>query len=258
MMSNKINILRKYLLMWIIWFGILVYLFREILGFISVRFIVFTDRLLNMSDSFSPVLMWALLGLLLGAIYGSLVATRRYKLDGKINQALIGTISFILVVTAFVNRPLANSLIAATEPESVKVDSSAQVQAEEKQQTQKQKARVDRAPTVSQQEQAPKRVENRASESSIREVKEMGGPVKVINDTGSDLDLYISVYSNDTDSWKDYFLIHIGMEGSPTVNVPSDRYRYYVKSQDGGDKYSPETPYTVSAYEGDFSTLIIK
>lgn len=257
MVSNKINILRKYLLMWIIWFGILVYLFREILGMMSVRFVVFTDRLLNMSDSFSPVLMWALLGLLLGAIYGSLVATRRFKLDGKINQALIGTICLILVVTGLVNRPLANSLIATTEPESVKVDSSARVQTLEKQEPQKQKAKANNEPLVHQQEVPLEKVQKTDGESSIREIKEVGGPVKVINDTGSDLDLYISVYSNDTDSWRDYFLIQIESQGSPTINVQSDRYRYYVKSPDG-DKYSPETPYTVSAYDGDFGTLIIK
>lgn len=236
----------------------MVYLFREMLGMMSVRFVVFTDRLLSISESFNPVIMWALLGLVLGAIYGSLVATRKFKLDGKINQVLVGTVSFILVVTALVNRPLANSLIATAEPESVQVDSSAQVQAEEKQQPQEQKAKVDKSSTASQQEFPREKVPKTGTESSIRAVKEMGGPVKVINDTGSDLDLYISVYSNETDSWKDYFLIHIDSQASPTINVPSDRYRYYVRSQDGGDKYSPETPYTVSAYDGDFSTLIIK
>jgi len=255
-MSNKINILRKYLLMWIIWFGIMVYLFREMLGMLSVRFVVFTDRLLNISDSINPVIMWALLGLLLGGIYGSLVATRKLKLDGKINQALIGAVGFILIISALVNRPLANSLIASTEPDSVPVDSSAQERRQEPQQLKEQKVKVERAPVVSQQVEAPE-VENATIEPSAREIKEMGGPVKVINETVKALDLYISVYSNETDSWKDYFLIHIDSQGSPTINIKSDRYRYYIE-QDGGDRYTPETPYTVSAYDGDFSTLIIK
>jgi len=257
MVSDKINILRKYLLMWIIWLGIMVYLFREMLGMVSVGFVVFTDRLLNMSDSFNPVWMWAIFGLLLGAIYGSLVATRKFKLDGKINQLLIGTISITLVVAALVNKPLANSLIASAERDSVQVYSTAKVQMEEKQQPQERKGRVDKIPTASQQEQTPEKVTKEASNSSISEIKELGGPVKVINETGGDLDLYISVYANDTESWKDFYLIQISSQGSPTINVKSDRYRYYVK-QDGGDKYSPETPYTVSAYDGDFGTLIIK
>lgn len=202
--------------------------------------------------------MWAILGLLLGAIYGSLVAARKFNLDGKINQALIGTTAFILIVTALVNRPLAKSLIAIVEPEVVQVDSSALVQAEEIQQPQQQKAIAKTAPIASKQEQIPEKITKVANETSIREIKEMGGSVKIINDTGNDLDLYISVYSNDTDSWNEYFLIHIGSEASPKLNVKSDRYRYYIRSQDGGDKYSPETPYTVTAYDGDFSTLIIK
>lgn len=256
MMPNKISLLRKYLLMWIIWFGIMVYLFREMLGMLSVRFFVFTDRLLNISDSINPVIMWALLGLFLGAIYGSLVATRKLKLDGKINQALIGTIGFILIVTALVNRPLANSLIASTEPDSVPVDSSAQERLLEPQKPKEQKVKVNRAPVVSQQVEALK-VENAKIEPSAREIKEMGGSVKVTNETGSDLDLYISVYSNDTDSWASYSQVHIGSQGNLTINVRSDRYRYYVKSEEG-DRYSPETPYMVSAYDGDFGTLIIK
>lgn len=257
MMSNKISILRKYLLMWIIWFGILVYLFREMLGMLSVRFVVFTDRLLNISDSINPVIMWALLGLLLGAIYGSLVASMKLKLDGKINQALIGVVIFTLVVTALVNKPLAHSLINTSEPEYVQLDTSAQVQAEEKELPIQQKAKVNKVQPVSKQELPQSKVQKADSESSLREIKEMGGPVKVINETGKALDLYISVYSNETDSWKDYFLIHIDSQGGPTINIQSDRYRYYVE-QDGGDKYTQETPYTVSAYDGDFSTLIIK
>ncbi|MES3016765.1 MAG: hypothetical protein V4721_03255 [Bacteroidota bacterium] len=257
MVSNKINILRKYLLLWIIWFGIMVYMFREMLGMLSVRFVVFTDRLLNISDSLNPVLMWAVLGLLLGAIYGSLIATRKLKLDAQINKVLIGTIGFIVFIMTLVNRPLANSLIVTTEPDTVQVDSSAPVQTEKPQQPQEQKAIVNDLPTPSQPVESPK-VEKASSEPSIREIKEKGGPVKVFNETGSALDLYISVYSNNTDSWKDYFLIHVESQGSPTINVSSDRYRYYVRSQDGGDKYSAETPYTVSAYDVDFATLIIK
>jgi uncharacterized protein YneF (UPF0154 family) len=60
------------------------YVLRGILGQVSALILVPADRLLFISHSISPVIMWALLGLLVGLIYGSFIAIKKYRLDFKL------------------------------------------------------------------------------------------------------------------------------------------------------------------------------
>ena len=60
------------------------YVLRGVLGQVSALFLVPVDRLLFISHSISPVVMWALLGLLIGAVYGSFIAIKKYRLDLKL------------------------------------------------------------------------------------------------------------------------------------------------------------------------------
>jgi hypothetical protein len=60
------------------------YVLRGVLGQVSALFLVPADRLLFISHRISPVVMWALLGLLVGLIYGSFIAIKKYRLDIKL------------------------------------------------------------------------------------------------------------------------------------------------------------------------------
>src|SRR3954451_5535814 len=58
------------------------FVFRKRLGIHSFGACQSTDSLLQTGTSTSPVVSWGILGLLVGAIYGSFVGWKKYKLHG--------------------------------------------------------------------------------------------------------------------------------------------------------------------------------
>jgi len=89
-------------------FAFILYVLRGFLGRISAFLFVPVDKLLFISHSISPVIMWMLFGLLVGLVCGSLIAIKKYKLDFKLLGYPIGilifTIALILLVSYFVNK----------------------------------------------------------------------------------------------------------------------------------------------------------
>lgn len=83
----------------------LAYVFREPLGTYSAGIFLFTDHLLQLGSSISPVVSWGVLGLLVGSIYGSFVAWKKYKLHATINLLPLGILLLILAVLYLVNKP---------------------------------------------------------------------------------------------------------------------------------------------------------
>ncbi|TKK71528.1 hypothetical protein FC093_00435 [Ilyomonas limi] len=83
-----------------------VYYYRATVGSYSFKAILFVDNLVKLTDAISPLILWGILGLLIGAIYGSFVAWKKYKLHVTVNLIPIGI--FILFVTILykVNHPL--------------------------------------------------------------------------------------------------------------------------------------------------------
>ncbi len=81
----------------------IVYVMRNFLGRLSAFFFVPIDNLLFVSQSIPPVVMWMILGLLIGLVYGSFIAIKKYKLDYKLlvypALALLIGVSFILVAS---------------------------------------------------------------------------------------------------------------------------------------------------------------
>ncbi|MDQ6480682.1 hypothetical protein [Dyadobacter sp. LHD-138] len=79
-----------------------VYVMRNFLGRFSAFFFVPIDNLLFISHSISPVLMWMIFGLLIGSVYGSFIAIKKYKLDYKllVYPALVLLIGFVLILLA--------------------------------------------------------------------------------------------------------------------------------------------------------------
>lgn len=82
------------------------YVLRRFLGKVSSFFFLPVDRLLFISHGISPVIMWMFFGLLIGIIYGSFIAIKKYRLDFKLlvypiiilvfMMGLILLVSFIL------------------------------------------------------------------------------------------------------------------------------------------------------------------
>ncbi|CAG5002166.1 hypothetical protein DYBT9275_02825 [Dyadobacter sp. CECT 9275] len=86
---------------------VLIYILREFLGGLSAFFFVPVDRLLFVTDSISPVIMWMLLGMFIGVVYGSFVAIKKYKLEWKLLFYPIGGLILlinIILLLSFVHR----------------------------------------------------------------------------------------------------------------------------------------------------------
>jgi len=86
-----------------------VYVLRNFLGRVSAFFFVPIDSLLFISQSIPPVVMWMFFGLLIGVVYGSFIAIKKYRLDLKLLVYPIGilviTICLILLVSFIKNKP---------------------------------------------------------------------------------------------------------------------------------------------------------
>lgn len=80
-----------------------VYVLRNFLGRVSSFFFVPIDSLLFISHSIPPVIMWMLFGLLIGIIYGSFIAIKKYKLDFKLLVYPIGVLVIILGLISLVS-----------------------------------------------------------------------------------------------------------------------------------------------------------
>ena len=98
------------------------YLLRGFLGKVSSFFFVPVDNLLFISNSIPPVLMWMVFGLLIGLIYGSFVAIKKFKLDYKLlvypGLALLIGISLILLASFVVKKYTNDSVSDSTKVET--------------------------------------------------------------------------------------------------------------------------------------------
>ena len=87
----------------IIVIAVVIYFLRDFLGGLSSLFFVPIDRILFISESIPPVVMWIIFGSLIGIIYGSFVGIKKYKLDFKLLIYPVGllvvTISIIMLVS---------------------------------------------------------------------------------------------------------------------------------------------------------------
>ena len=94
----------KSIFTWFIIVAIIVVILRRVLGIMSINTFLFLDNLFY-ANSLPPWVMWALPGLIIGAVAGAIVALKKYKL--AFSSVLIPLLIFI-VFTAFmyaVNQP---------------------------------------------------------------------------------------------------------------------------------------------------------
>ncbi|WP_221393174.1 hypothetical protein [Dyadobacter sp. NIV53] len=84
-----------------------IYILRTPLGILSSMFFMPMDKLLFISHSIPPVIMWALLGISIGLIYGSYIAIKKYKLNFKLLLTPVGILVLFIsltLLTSFINR----------------------------------------------------------------------------------------------------------------------------------------------------------
>lgn len=88
--------------------SVFAYLLRGFLGKMSSLFFVPIDQLLFISNNIPPVLMWMVLGLLIGLIYGSFVSIKKFRLDYKLliypGLTLVIGLSLILLASFVVEK----------------------------------------------------------------------------------------------------------------------------------------------------------
>lgn len=82
------------------------YYYRVAVGSYSFQVTLFLDNLVKLTDTVSPLVGWGMLGLLTGAIYGSFVAWKKYKLNAAVNLIPVGIMILFIAILYKVNRPL--------------------------------------------------------------------------------------------------------------------------------------------------------
>lgn len=93
---------------WII--GVLVLLImQKLIGAFSVNFFTAIDNILEIHPAVPPVLMWAIYGLFVGAIAGSLVIWAKYKLAFKWNFLAIGVFIVVTYLLFILSSPLSTA-----------------------------------------------------------------------------------------------------------------------------------------------------
>ncbi|WP_025763910.1 hypothetical protein [Dyadobacter tibetensis] len=80
-------------------FVFIAFVLSNLVGRVSAYFFTSIDSFLLISNSIPPIIMWMVLGLLLGLIFGSLVAIKKYRLDYKL---LIYPIAVVLLLLAVI------------------------------------------------------------------------------------------------------------------------------------------------------------
>jgi len=72
--------------------------------YLGYNFIFFTDNLI-LIDAINPIIVWGIIGLLIGATVGIIIATKKYKLSKNLILYPITVFVLFLSIMGFVNRP---------------------------------------------------------------------------------------------------------------------------------------------------------
>lgn len=88
------------------WIFISIVSLSPITAVIGLNTTLFLDNLLMQSQAISPIILWSILGTLIGLVYGTVVAWRKYTLDSKLILIPAALLSFFVVILFFLNSPL--------------------------------------------------------------------------------------------------------------------------------------------------------
>ena len=93
------------------WFGLIVILVVTWPLFVTLSWLGFNavfliDNVAHIKDTFSPILMWTIIGVLLGGLLGIIIAVNKLKLQSRLK--IFGAMIFIILLTimGFISQPL--------------------------------------------------------------------------------------------------------------------------------------------------------
>lgn len=92
-------------IVWLLILMVIAFVLRRILAVVSINSFLFLDNLLYTGESISPWIIWAILGLLLGAVAGAMVALKKYKLAYSSVLIPLAVLVFFLAILYLVNEP---------------------------------------------------------------------------------------------------------------------------------------------------------
>jgi hypothetical protein len=104
---------RRSRILFIIILLVMIYYFRVNLGIISMNAFLFMVTLLQVSPGFPPVIMWFVLGALIGLVYGSFVAWKKYRLDFRLNLIPIALLVLFVFLLMSINQPISSQPVAS-------------------------------------------------------------------------------------------------------------------------------------------------
>jgi len=85
---------------------VLCVLFNRVLSIIAINIFLFLDNLLSISSNVPPVLMWMVLGIFTGLVYGAVVAYKKYRLSKKLIAFPAAALVLFAGLLFMVNKPL--------------------------------------------------------------------------------------------------------------------------------------------------------
>lgn len=104
--------------------ALVIYFNRRMVGRYSFGTFAYIDRLVHLTDTVPPFIAWGMIGLLVGAVYGSIVAWRKYKLHYTVNLIPLGIFIVVIFVLVMV-KPSAPQITHIPVPAAeVRTDSS--------------------------------------------------------------------------------------------------------------------------------------
>lgn len=94
-----------------------IFFYRIILSALSINLLLLIDNALEFTKSLNPIVMWVILGLFVGLVYGAFTAWRKYKLDFKLNFIFVGLLLLFITLISFINQPVKPKGISFTTVE---------------------------------------------------------------------------------------------------------------------------------------------
>lgn len=81
-------------------------IFHRFLSIVSLNIFLFLDNFLELSANIHPAILWGFLGLLVGLIYGAIVAWKKFTIDFKLILLPVGLLMLVSILFLLINAPL--------------------------------------------------------------------------------------------------------------------------------------------------------
>ena len=104
----------------------LVIFLSKIFVYLGFNLFLYTDNLLKF-ESANPLILWGLLGLFIGSIFGVMIAIKKYRLSKTLILYPLSVTILAILILSFINRPADVSSTFVTGDTAVSVPSGKQI-----------------------------------------------------------------------------------------------------------------------------------